>query len=374
MGIKIDNIFGFASPAVEFGKGIKELCRGVINGIKTASGEIDDEFESDYSEDSPENIVDYYDLYRRAESKITQYRDCWDRPQEQDIRWRIDASNAILPLSIHGAEDKDIKEVSDKLKIMLEEAGSYVKNTREWQSTLQRIEELRDPDNVVLGTKIQDIDEAFSLLEVFRGDYLGEDGYWYFKTRVYNALFAALTRWPDELNALTNKQLADYYTDAEKSAAKNVELWDDEDVEGKEIPKAQYDRILEQIEEVKGLRSRKTDSTTSAVTAQSLTYDNNEQEYLEEVKACLQDDGNITDRERRLLDRLRKSLGISEGRASELEASLNLEDEEKDYLEEFKAYILDGEISDRERKILDRVRKSLGISEERAKELEGSIK
>ena len=52
----------------------------------------------------------------------------------------------------------------------------------------------------------------------------------------------------------------------------------------------------------------------------SASVTSEEQEYLEEIRACLDNDGEITSRERRLLDRLRKSLGITEARAKELEA------------------------------------------------------
>lgn len=102
-----------------------------------------------------------------------------------------------------------------------------------------------------------------------------------------------------------------------------------------------------------------------------------ESEYLEEVKACLADDGVITERERRLLDRLAKSLGITEMRAQELEASCscnNLTTEEQEYADEVKACLADdGVITERERRLLDRLRKSLGISESRAAELEKSM-
>lgn len=86
----------------------------------------------------------------------------------------------------------------------------------------------------------------------------------------------------------------------------------------------------------------------------------------------------ITDRERRLLDRLRKSLGITEERAAELEAmaqASEYSDEEREYLDEIKACLADdGVITGRERRLLDRLRKSLGITEERAAELEAAVK
>lgn len=75
-----------------------------------------------------------------------------------------------------------------------------------------------------------------------------------------------------------------------------------------------------------------------------------------------------------MLDRLRKSLGITEARAKELEASVNsMSDEEKEYQEELKVCLEDGTISDRERRLLDRLRKSLGNSEERAKAIENRL-
>lgn len=101
-----------------------------------------------------------------------------------------------------------------------------------------------------------------------------------------------------------------------------------------------------------------------------------EQEYLDEVKECLAD-GEIGPRERRLLDKIRSKLGISAARASELEASLStpkLTEDEQEYLKEYKECAIDGIVSDKERRLLDKVRKMLGISEERAAEIEKLIK
>lgn len=108
-------------------------------------------------------------------------------------------------------------------------------------------------------------------------------------------------------------------------------------------------------------------SLTESVTA-------NEQEYLEELKACLEEDNEISPKERRLLERLREKLGITPGRAKELEDSLKvpqLTDAEKEYLDEYKACLEeDSEITAKERRLLNRIRESLGISEERANEIE----
>lgn len=98
-----------------------------------------------------------------------------------------------------------------------------------------------------------------------------------------------------------------------------------------------------------------------------------EKEYLDELKVCLEEDGEISSKERRLLNRLRERLGITEERAEVLEASLlkpELTEEEQEYLNEYKACIEEGELSSKEIRLLNRLRISLGISEERARELE----
>lgn len=76
-----------------------------------------------------------------------------------------------------------------------------------------------------------------------------------------------------------------------------------------------------------------------------------EQDYLEEVLSMLAD-GEIGPRERKTLDRFASRLGITPERAEELEASLSvpaLTDDEKEYLEEVKLTLEDGEIGPRER-------------------------
>ena len=87
----------------------------------------------------------------------------------------------------------------------------------------------------------------------------------------------------------------------------------------------------------------------------------------------MEEGNDISPKERRLLDRLREKLGISEKRSVELENSLKpqLSEVEQEYLEEYRICLEeDGEISDRERRLLDRLRDKLGITQERANELE----
>ena len=97
-----------------------------------------------------------------------------------------------------------------------------------------------------------------------------------------------------------------------------------------------------------------------------------EKEYLEEFKEIIAD-GDITERERRLLNKIRAQFGISVERGEELESMImqpSLRPEEQEYLDEYKEIIAEGEVSERERRFLEKLRKANGISEERTAEIE----
>lgn len=113
-----------------------------------------------------------------------------------------------------------------------------------------------------------------------------------------------------------------------------------------------------------------TEEHPAAVTGAEL--DENEQSYADEVKFCLED-GEIGDKERRFLNRMRDKLGISEQRAAEIEASLSapsLTDDEQEYLDAVREEIEDGVIPERSQRLLRRLRMSMDIPVNRAQELE----
>lgn len=102
-----------------------------------------------------------------------------------------------------------------------------------------------------------------------------------------------------------------------------------------------------------------------------------EDDYIEFFKDTVED-GIIEDSSRKILERRRVKLGISEDRAHELEnLVLGRSDhtqEEKSYIEEVEFCLEDGnELGEAERKILNRKREKLNISVERAQELEKII-
>lgn len=111
-------------------------------------------------------------------------------------------------------------------------------------------------------------------------------------------------------------------------------------------------------------------------------FSETELKYLEAFHNVLID-GNVSESDRRMLERLRISLGISELMAGELEAVLasrlnadqqtQLSENEEEYLSAVKDYLADGEITERKRRMLDTYRDALGISQERAKEIESMV-
>lgn len=116
-------------------------------------------------------------------------------------------------------------------------------------------------------------------------------------------------------------------------------------------------------------------TTAQIVQAQSIELSELELAYKEEIEFCLEDNSEIDAHSRKFLERKRQKLGLSETRAQEIEdmvkASLvSFTDEEKEYMEALDDVIEDGVIPNNVRRLLERERKSLGISEERAKELE----
>ena len=317
--------------------------------------------------------LDYFYFYLKAGILLAKYDDTGRSP-ESDFNCKIEIDKAIKACDKYG--DKDDEPLTMELKDKYESTKLRVSYWRKMTSLREEVDTLRDPKHIVTTSKVNDVLKAFELVDNFwKKESTAEDGsvynidfFYLFKARVYNAFLFYLAEDKQELEALSDEQLSDYFAGATDCADKVLAFCELDDKSDEEFLNR---RIPEQIEELKQLRCGKKSSIHSSSSA-SVTSE--EQEYLEEIRACLDNDGEITSRERRLLDRLRKTLGITEARAKELEASVNsMSDEEKEYQEELKACLEDGTISDRERRLLDRLRKSLGISEERAKAIEDRL-
>ena len=99
-----------------------------------------------------------------------------------------------------------------------------------------------------------------------------------------------------------------------------------------------------------------------------------EKQYMDEVRYMLEDDGKIDEKENRVLERFRQKFNLSEDRVNELKnillSAVDLNSQELEYLKEYETFIQDGDIKERERRLLNRVANLLGISEDRALEIE----
>lgn len=174
---------------------------------------------------------------------------------------------------------------------------------------------------------------------------------------------SATTKFVSESEKLDVKASAQYlWNKVGGGFEKNTESHFKESVETQWKVEVKFRSVKDFVEE----------NSYTNVTKLSNTYSSQEQEYLENLKDFLEDDAEITPRERKMLDRIRQSLGISEERAQELEASLKpqLTEDEKEYLEMYRDYKGKGSISEKERRRLDKFANALGISDERMKELE----
>lgn len=120
------------------------------------------------------------------------------------------------------------------------------------------------------------------------------------------------------------------------------------------------------------------DNNTETLSLEQVLSDvltSQEEKYKEEVLFCMEDGGDITQEDRKYLERKRIKWGISEERAKEIENQIvpSLTDNEKEYIETYKEMCENGNISERVRRLLDRERESLGISKERVNELEKMV-
>jgi hypothetical protein len=128
--------------------------------------------------------------------------------------------------------------------------------------------------------------------------------------------------------------------------------------------------------EFKPMKEFPEDTEIIDITAEEVTQtpiqlpasNDNEARYLEEIHFMLEDDGVIDERERTILERIRERYNITPERAKELEAQAiagqELTSEEQEYLSEYKNSLQDGAISEKERRLLNRLAMALGISEE----------
>lgn len=113
------------------------------------------------------------------------------------------------------------------------------------------------------------------------------------------------------------------------------------------------------------------DTLTQPNSVTALT--NNEDEFLNEVRFCLDNDGIIDSEEQVYLDKVSQKLGLTQTKAQELQNSLispQITDNERKYIEAISERTIDGKIPSSSQRIVERYRKLYEVSSQRAEELE----
>ncbi len=273
-----------------------------------------------------------------------------------DLQTANKAKQHICDAKRHSPIGDDIYNTCEELLSDIDSLIANIKRSNavieNWNKTCDKVAELTDNKEFDKASEI-----LLSHYQKFENGEL-DSFYWVEMAKIYYACHAYAT---------TQNAIDNYYSQFLSSLSKAENLSDS----------------AKQIEEIKNIRKWEKHVLNIPTTQHSTpTTENNsmndkELEYLNELKECLENDGTISDRERRLLDKLRSSLGISEERAKELEkqiSNVELTSDEEEYFNELKSCYEDGEISDKERRLLNRLYKSLGISDSRAVEIEALVR
>lgn len=271
---------------------------------------------------------------------------------EGDTDWR----NSVFNLR---------KQIEENLDIFKKEGGIESLSEKEFER-IERLDTIEYDIHELIETG--NLSKASELTQMLKED---EAYYTRVSTRVDSLILLSMVTDGNPSKSEVRRKIFEVEDMMRRACNFNKEVAD-------KIQEAAEERIAAARQYLEGdLSFRKTHAkqTQTSSTPQDLTE--SESEYAEEFKACMED-GVISDKERRLLDRLRRSLGISEARAKELEAIASgkseLTESEKEYLDEYKVCLEDdGVISDRERRLLDRLAKSLGIAPYRAAQIEKMI-
>lgn len=263
--------------------------------------------------------------------------------------------------------EDDINLQFDKIDEVLSQMGKLAteeKQREEYNSNKNFVFLLKNDNKIAKFRQNGAYDKAIRQIEDYYSTQPNKNdelGYW---SRIFMNYFDAI-----DSGIQIGKSKEEDIAFLRTSLAQRERLGDTEYMEYIEKDRVKMEELLSNL-------SQSSTSSKSYNDGSSLNSKAAEQEYISELKECLAD-GIITDRERRLLDKLRKSLGISEERAQELEIQCNpasFTKEEKEYSEEVKACLADdGIITDRERRLLVKLAKSLNISSQRALEIESQI-
>lgn len=274
-----------------------------------------------------------------------------------------------------GAEEITIRTIKGKSVSNAIENNSHLDGSLGLKGFNVSVEEDKEQKN----TNEQTSRIGIELIQKFHPQtkpYLPGDLVWYesqptWQSKVKQRLAGNLIEFSQRFSTQQTSMVSKSETTNIKAEAEYI--WAKANINNKETQKAEFKsaedtewivtakfKPLQEFEEFSNFNEKSSKVST------------NEEKYKEEVLFYLEDNGSITDIERRFLEKKRVRLGVSEERAKEIEEDClpKLTSEEKEYIEALKE-LGDADMQNlRIRRMLDHERDDLGISEERALELE----
>lgn len=353
--------------------------------------------------DTTQKLEDRFESWKVELANFREWDKCMDNVRESINNKKFENAQTVLK-SYYSSHDKEkyywyyetkihiLKALSQDKETLKEDLDFKENCLKSALSTIAEYQSMCSEDDNKDRKELQDMIEFLKDITIeLRSKIISDEGHFdaakklledHFKVKDYNFYqpmarneskrfeFEASKPNPDLEVLKTMMVEAETYINLAISTAPSSEIQNSI----KEIMDARLNKGKALLDQQSKISSSNTGN--NSVLQSSSIFNDQEQEYAEEIKVCLED-GEISDRERRLLNKLRLSLGISESRAMEIEALCDpnsISSEEQEFAEELKACIMDdGIISDRERRLLNRLAKSLGITADRANEIEKII-
>ncbi len=262
--------------------------------------------------------------------------------------------NILKDYAFDTKEYREQESMLDEMFLKYKDVCTTDENIETYNSYFSVYEECKLSSNVEACIMEKDFSEAKRYLNLYRKKF-PKDDITYWRANTLTILFELFELKKTDLSFDTIQQQFLFAMNEYESCCVT-----EDDKEGLMKRQYQYQDFLERLE---------------AEDKTGYKLSDNEQEYIDEYNACLEDDGQISEKERRLLDKLCKSLGISKERAIELEreadSTIAFSSDEQEYFDEYKNCLNDdGTITDKERRLLNKLANSLNITMDRVMEIE----
>mgnify|MGYP002517622817 CR=1 FL=1 len=362
---------------------VGNLASGLLG---LADGDNSDDDTSDFVRQAYQEMIDALNDYidngefEEALSRLEEYYDVYENSQYDFRYYYIKARIYLAWYKTLSYNNEILATIKAKLLDSLTDSKKRSIGDEELRSEVMEVEsEFRSAErwNHLLGSFFDDCEFGISTKDssVFRRAKKRLDEYYSkYENDIYDSAYyyLLLILYMDWL-CVVSEGNQDGYEDVLTSSEEALSLLRQNDKDD-----SFKDFIIQSEDRLKGIKQSHSKCGLSIPSEQNeLVVDNTclsevEQKYLDEILFCLEEDNCFTETERKYLERIRIKLGLSKERAEEIEAVARpqLTQEEQEYLGIFKEMMEDGVISERVRHILDRKQRALGITPDRAKELE----